>query len=494
MLKQVRISLLSFPLLLVTTINGCATTESPEATPPEPTEVIPPEATEVIPPIEAEVTLPPKAPVEKNPAVTAINQFTTDLYAQLIKSPTTDNLFFSPYSISVALAMTYAGAGGTTKEQMAKALFLNLEDNRIHDSFGQLERSLTTKTDDHYQLAIANKLWVQKEKTLLVPEFTEILNEKYHTSIKTADFEKAHEIARQEINQWIAEKTEQKIPELLAPNLLTPQTKLVLTNAVYFKGKWQYPFDSTATENQTFVKLDGSKLQVPMMYQKEKLPYFEDEQVHMIELPYKGDAISMTILLPKKEDKASFEAVEAQLANYLNRPSLHQDHKPEKVAVYLPRFQLESAFSLQEMLQQLGMTDAFAADKADFSKMVGTANKLAISAVIHKAFVDVNEEGTEAAAATGVVTSRGRSLVFHADHPFIFWIKDKREDVVLFLGKVVNPSVPTDLPIPPTEPDGANQPTKTNGADQPAEPDATEQPANNGKDGKESSEQPPTSP
>jgi serpin B len=386
-------------------------------------------------------TLPAKVPVitvtkmQMNPTAVAVNAFATSLYAQLKSQP--GNLFFSPYSLSSALTMTYAGAKGKTKEEMAKVLHLGANESVIHNGFGELERSLVSKTT--YQLDLANAIWVQQRKVFLAAEFVELLQEAYHLGLKTADFETAaaQEILR--INAWVAGKTANKIPKLLNSGMLTSQTQLVLTNAIYFKGKWQLPFNPEETKPLSFLKLDGVEVKVPTMYQKETFGYLEREEVQMIELPYKtsesSPGLSMVILLPTKTDGVGLSKVEEKLEDYLR---LQSDLKPLKVSVYLPKFKVEAAFQLQEALQQMGMKVAFEPHQADFSGMTGKP-ELAISAVVHQAFAEVNEEGTEAAAATAVVGSRGRSLVFRADHPFVFWIRENRAGTVLFLGKVVNP-------------------------------------------------------
>lgn len=388
-----------------------------------------------------EETLPPKQPIvippitiQQNPATLAINAFATNLYAQL--SQQTGNLFLSPYSVSTALAMTYAGARGETKTQMAKALQFNTNEHAIQDGLSQLQKSFN-HADSGYQLSLANGIWVQKRMTLFV-DFMEKLYDFYGVVARTADFENAPDIARGSINAEIAKQTHGKIQDLLTTHLLNPETRLVLANAIYFKGKWQLPFPSEQTKDMTFVKLDGSQKKVPTMYLKEEFRFWENEEVQIIELPYQtsgtgGAELSMVILLPRKNE--DFVTVEKKLPDYL----LKSSHEPTEIAVYLPKFTTESTFSLQEPLNALGMTDAFDPTKANFSGMTDQ-EKFMISAVIHKAFIEVNEKGTEAAAATAVIASRGRSTVFRADHPFIFWIKDNRSGTILFLGRVLNPT------------------------------------------------------
>lgn len=367
--------------------------------------------------------------VVSNAATVAVNAFTTSLYNQLRPQP--GNLFLSPYSISSALAMTYAGAKNQTKQQMAKVLRLNGDEQTLHKGFGDLERSLTTTNLG--ALYIANAAWVPKT-VLLTAEYAELLHETYQAAVKTVDFN-TPELATKRINDWVAEKTQQHLETLLQPGDLNQQTQLVLTNAVYFKGQWQFPFRQENTMDSVFVKLDGSKIKVPTMYQKEPFGYLENQDFQLLELPYQnigqGPGLSMIILLPKKDD--GLPRVEEKLENYLQLPL---DQK--EVSVYLPKFKFESAFQLKESLQKLGMTDAFNPRQADFSGITGKQS-LTISAVVHKAVVDVNEQGTKAAATTAVIEERGVSLVFRADHPFLFWIKDNSSGTLLFLGRVVEP-------------------------------------------------------
>ncbi len=431
MSNQKSIALFSLCTLFTFSLPGCAQSPSPPADTLNTGE-------------EKQVETPPsKIPVgatavfksQSMPTSQAVNGFATSLYAQL-RQPT-GNLFLSPYSLSAALTMTYAGAKGKTKEEMAKVLHLGANESAIHSGFGELERSLAGKTT--YQLDIANAIWVQQRKVFLAAEFAELLQDAYHLGVKTADFEKGVEKEIPRINAWVAGKTANKIPELLKPGMVTAQTQWVLTNAIYFKGKWQSPFNPEETQSLSFLKLDGTEVKVPTMHQKEKFGYFENDGVQMIELPYKtseaSPGLSMVILLPTQTDAVAFSKMEEKLGDYLR---LQSDLKALEVSVYLPKFKVESAFQLQETLRKLGMVEAFEPGKADFSGMT-EKKELAISAVVHQAFVEVNEEGTEAAAATAVVGSRGRSLVFRADHPFVFWILEKRTGTVLFLGRVEAP-------------------------------------------------------
>jgi len=405
--------------------TGCATDEVKE------TETIPEKTL-------AESAIPPKKPLETassqhrgnsaTPATPVVNRLATLLYNQLKSQE--GNLFLSPYSVTSTLTMIYAGVSGDTENQMTE---LFQADNKLNSDFGQLERSLASS--GKYRLNLANQIWVQPNMPIKA-EFSESLHETRQTVFKTADFQTKPEESRQQINNWVKEKTEGKIIDLITSSMITPQTQLAIVNAIYFKGKWQMPFDSEQTKEKPFSKLDGTEILVPMMMQdKAEFNYFEDDYVEWIELPYSTDGsenqISMQIVLPKKLE--NFSLVEEKLENYINSKG-----ETEELSVYLPKFTLKSSFQLETYLQKLGMTDAFDPAKADFSKMTD-AKGIAISTIAHQAFVEVNEEGTEAAAATAAIVSRGRSKVFRVNRPFIFLIKEVQSGTILFLGRVTNP-------------------------------------------------------
>lgn len=345
-------------------------------------------------------TLPPRVPVKRsgNSAI-AINDFSLDLYQQLQAAK--GNLFFSPYSISSAFAMTYAGARENTQQQMAKTLHFDSLPN-VHQSFAELTHTLNANASGS-QLQIANALWGQKEQLYSI-EFIDLIQENYGTGLKAVDFKNATEQARATINQWTADKTKKHIPQILAPGILTKQTKLVLTNAIYFLGSWEFPFNERNTQSAPFNVSAQKTVEVPTMYQEGDFNYSENEEMQLIELPYKkGKAtagLSMLILLPKRMD--GMASVEEKLRTYLP-----QKKTLRNVAVSLPKFKVSSEFQLQEPLKKLGMTDAFDRERADFSG-INSKKDLAITVVVHKAFVEVDEKGTEAAAASAVViSSRG---------------------------------------------------------------------------------------
>jgi serpin B len=373
--------------------------------------------------------------------VKAGNQLAVDLYGQLAKEQAGKNLFFSPTSISIALSMTAAGARGQTEVEMAKVLHLDGQLAEAHAQYRKLlERWNAPGKDRGYQLRVANRLWGQKGYPFL-DGFLALTREQYSAELGIVDFVQQTEAARKEINDWVARQTADKIKDLIPAGVLDAMTRLVLTNAIYFKGDWANQFQAEATKDEDFFLAGGGKAKVPLMHQKRSYPYAEDGDLQALELPYKGNELAMLVLLPRKADGL------AELEKSLSAEriaDLRSKLRPREAQVYLPKFKLETSFSLNDTLSALGMKQPFDPAAADFSGMDGKKD-LYISAVIHKAFVDVNEQGTEAAAATGVVMAL-RSMprpqppvVFRADHPFVFAICDRRDGSVLFLGRLVAP-------------------------------------------------------
>jgi serpin B len=369
------------------------------------------------------------------------NLFACDLYAQLRQEP--DNLFFSPYSISTALAMTYAGARGNTAAEMAATMHFDLPPEKLHPGFGELIKHLNAPGKDRpYQLTVANRLWGQQGYNFL-PEFLKLTEDQYRAGLKEVNFAGATEAARQEINAWVEKQTQDKIKELLKKGVLNVNTRLVLTNAIYFKAPWAVPFEEAATKPGDFTLASGDKAQVPMMHKAEKkLLYLKGKDFTAVQIPYKGHELAMVVLLPNTAD--GLAAVEksvsaAQLNTWLKQMTLH------KVDLKLPKFKVTSEFSLKTVLSDMGMKSAFDPKAADFSGMT-SPTKLFISAVIHKAFVDVNEKDTEAAAATAVVM-QGKSeppeyphATFHVNRPFLFLLKEQQTGSILFVGRVTDPT------------------------------------------------------
>jgi len=383
--------------------------------------------------------------------------FAFDLYARLKSQE--GNLIYSPYSISTALAMTYAGARGDTAAEMEKTLrfpcekvqvdrgpaeaqvFMDVswDQGRLHAAMADLVDDLNARGGKGaYELVVANRLWGQAGYSFLAPFLS--LNQAYYgAGIETVDFARATEAARKTINTWVEDQTRDKIKELLKPGVLDSLTRLVLTNAIYFKGSWASQFKKERTADAPFHVTPDRTVDVPMMRQTEKFGYTETGDMQVLDMPYVGGELSMTILLPKKAD--GLGDVEASLDAGSLKTWVASLRK-RKIAVFLPRFKIEFGIGLSETLKAMGMPLAFS-NAADFSGMDGT-QRLYISAVIHKAFVEVNEEGTEAAAATAVVvgikSAPMRPLVFRADRPFVFLIRDRVKGSVLFIGRVTDPT------------------------------------------------------
>lgn len=369
------------------------------------------------------------------------NAFALDLYRQLRTGE--GNLFFSPFSISTALAMTYAGAKGETASEMKNVLHLTKEGEPLHGAYGGWMASLNRRGEEGaYQMSVANALWGQSG-TRFLDGFLDLTQSAYGAGFKDVDFKTDPETARQTINSWVEEKTMDKIKELLARGTITSQTRLVLTNAIYFKGKWKDEFDEDRTEDAPFILVGGEEVEAPLMRQTHRFGYMENEVFQALSMPYVEDELSMVILLPREKDgivrlekTLSWDDLSACMAAL----------RKQEVEVYVPRFKMTSAFQLNEPLVAMGMVRAFKADLADFSGMTGKRDFF-IWAVVHKAFVDVNEEGTEAAAATGITMGLTAVMpeekpipVFRADHPFLFLIRDNESGGILFMGRVMNPA------------------------------------------------------
>jgi serpin B len=363
-------------------------------------------------------------------------EFALDLYHNLRDAD--GNLFFSPYSISQALAMTYAGARGETEKQMADTLHFTLPQASLHPVFNYLDLKLTSddKGDKDFHLTIANALWGQKGYVFL-PAFLDILAENYGAGMITLDFAVQPQEACNSINSWVSDKTEGRIKDIISPSNISPDTRLVLTNAIYFKASWYHQFRESMTTNDAFRLLDGTDVNVPMMRQTELYGYNEGDTYQAVELLYDGARLtSMIIILP---EDGSFKDFESQI-NYSLLKQIISGIERKQVQIQMPRFEFESEFSLKDSLREMGMASAF--ENADFSGMTGSKG-LFIADVLHKAFVLVDETGTEAAAATAVMMEESEPVVeaeISIDHPFIFLIRDIETNSILFLGRVLNPS------------------------------------------------------
>lgn len=372
-------------------------------------------------------------------AVKGNSIFGFDLYQQLKENE--GNLFFSPYSISTALAMTYAGARGQTEKEMAEVLHFSLEQEPLHSSFSKLQLELNTIQDKgHVKLSIANSLWAQEGYHFL-DIFFDLNKKHYGAGLNFVDFARQTETARKTINVWVEEETQEKIKELIKKGMLTPLTRLVLCNAIYFKGDWLSQFNKERTADADFYISLKKTIKVPMMSQKSEFKFKDFGSFSAIELPYEGNDLSMIIFLPKEVDglvDLEQSLTDDSVKNWLD--DISKSYKQE-IFVSLPKFKTTCEFQLAKVLAEMGMPSAFSLPPANFSGMTGRKD-LFISKVIHKAFVDVNEEGTEAAAATAVIMEKGisKTLTFWADHPFVFLIRENKTGSILFIGRIVDPT------------------------------------------------------
>ncbi len=370
------------------------------------------------------------------------NAFALDVYHTL--RPSDSNLILSPFSVSLALAMTYAGARGRTAAQMEQVLrFPGPE--RTHPAFNALDLALQSsqanpsQEQQPFRLHLANAIWAEKTHSFR-QEFLDTLARYYGAGIHLADFIHQHEAARREINRWVEQQTEDRIQDLVPPRAVTPETRLVLANAIYFKADWLIPFEANRTHDAPFYLLDGSEARVKMMVNDLYLPYAAGQGWQAVELPYVGETTAMTLIVP---EKGRFSEIESTL-DAATLESILNSLQPESVELGLPKFQFTSEFSLPFSLAALGMTDAFDPSLADFSGMTGERD-LFISDILHKAFVAVDEKGTEAAAATAVILRvtamlPGSNIVLTVDRPFLFLIRDTVHGQILFIGRVLHPA------------------------------------------------------
>jgi serpin B len=369
--------------------------------------------------------------------------FAFDLYQALRQEE--GNLFYSPHSISLALAMTYAGARNETASQMADALRFLLDKEDLHPAFNWLDAELAQrgegaagKDDEGFRLNIVNAIWGQKDYTFL-SAFLDILAENYGAGLRILDFINETEASRLAINQWVSYETEGRIKDLIPQDAIDRFTRLVLTNAIYFNAAWEHPFDKHMTSDAPFYLIDGSDVMMPMMRQTESFGYSRGPDCLAVELPYDGEELSMLILLP---DKGRFEVFEEGLDAHV-MDTIINSLQSARITLTMPRFEFASEFSLKDTLAAMGMPVAFT-EYADFSGMTGN-HELSISEVVHKAFVSVDEAGTQAAAATAVIVGVTSVPVeppvqVTIDRPFIFLIRDTETGAILFLGRVMNPA------------------------------------------------------
>uniref|UniRef100_A0A674N7Q8 Serpin B6 n=1 Tax=Takifugu rubripes TaxID=31033 RepID=A0A674N7Q8_TAKRU len=374
-----------------------------------------------------------------SPLCKANTSFSLALFRKLSDHDTTANIFYSPFSISSALAMVLLGARGNTAAQMSEVHHSNPAADDVHVSFSQLLNELH-KENAPYALSVANRLYGEQSYQF-VEDFLGSTKKHYRAELESVDFRAAAETSRSNINSWVEKQTEGKIKDLLAKGIVTGDTRLVLVNAIYFKGNWDKQFKEKATRDATFHISKNSSKPVKMMHQSSK---FSLSPGQVLELPYVGKELSMLIFLPNQmEDSTTgLEKLEKLLTydNFMEwtRPDMMD---VVEVQVGLPRFKMEEKCNMKNILVSMGMVDAFDVAASDFSGM-SPANDLVLSEVIHKAFVEVNEEGTEAAAATGAVMnlrSARHSERFYADHPFLFFIRHNPSRNILFAGRYCSP-------------------------------------------------------
>ncbi len=384
-------------------------------------------------------------PPDAGGVVAGNNRFAVDLYRELARDPQYEdgNIFFSPFSISSALAITGEGARGETADEIRAVFGFPQNDTLRREGFAAINAGINSG-DSSYTLRTANALWAEKTYPFL-PGYIDIAGRYYAANVTNLDFKNAPEPSRIAINTWVEEQTEDRIRDLLPTGSIDPMTRLVITNAIYFKGTWVKQFDTNSTREEEFRTISGAAVRVPMMQRIDEeaiYNYTETDDLQVLEMPYAHDggrALSMLVLLPREDNLTAAEAALDML------PELRQSLVSKRVDVFFPKCRLETEYSLPGTLAAMGMPTAFTPGAADFSGMDGTTD-LYISDVVHKAFVDVNEEGTEAAAATGVVmrvlsapSPEERIPVFRADHPFLLLIQDTESGNILFIGRVADP-------------------------------------------------------
>ncbi len=393
------------------------------------------------------LTPPPRTSVAQLPFVEGITAFACDLYQWLKGND--GNIFFSPYSISTLMAMGYAGARGETEKQIANVFYFSLPQDQLHPAFKALNDAINRRSNatatpavspvastdpKAFKLSTVNVVWGQ-EGYKFSPEYLDTLNKNYGGGLKSIDFANKSEESRVTINDWISNQTNDKIKDLLAPGMVNPATRMVLTNAIYFKANWLVPFDEFSRD-RPFYLLDGTEISVPTMHKKEFFNYAENDSYQAAELPYYGGELSMVVLVPKDGHFNEFE-------NSLNEQGLSDIVKSftsKEIRVLMPKFKFDSSFSLGKTLSDMGMPIAFTG-AADFSGMTGQRD-FSMSFVVHKSFVAVDEIGTEAAAASaaGYNTASSDPIPFTVNRPFIFFIRDIKTGTILFLGRVLNPA------------------------------------------------------
>ena len=370
------------------------------------------------------------------------NKFAFQLFHQ-VQGSTTGNQFYSPFSISTALAMVYGGARNETALQMSQTLNFPLND-KFHGEYKHLLGKLHDGADGKIKLNIANGLWAQKDFKFLDSYFN-LVKQNYNSELKNVDFKDnaEREATRRDINSWVEKNTNDKIKNILSQSDLNAMTRLVLVNAIYFNADWTTPFKIESTKPREFSLVNGTKTIVSFMNQRGQFNYYEDSKIQAIEIPYKENKASMVIILPITTD--GIKELGKSL-DYKYYQEIIEALQSTDVGLSFPKFKMDLQLELSTTLSQMGMPLAFSPESADFSGMTGKRD-LFISKVIHQAFVKVDEKGTEAAAATAVVMSMGSAphhvepKIFNADHPFVFLIKDNTTGSILFMGTIMKPEV-----------------------------------------------------
>lgn len=370
------------------------------------------------------------------------NEFALDLFEKACGLHESDNIFLSPYSISSALGMTYAGARGQTAVEMAEVLHFTLPLEAVNRAFYSLTEALASdensgsESGDSFTLSISNGLWVEDGFTLL-DEYVAEVTRYYSAAVRNLDFSNDSEGSRETINDWVAERTMNKIQDLIPSGALNEDTRVVLTNAVYFKASWSKPFDEWSTADAQFSLAGGSTIDVPMMNQTEFFNYAATEGCRAVELDYAAGSASMLILLPDGDIEEFQQGFNADMLQTIRRRL-----SSTNVSLSMPKFEFSRSMSLSQVLGELGMESAFRSG-ADFSGFTGSPD-LFISEVLHKAFVKVDEAGTEAAAATAVIMALtaipGQPVQMNINSPFMFFILDRESGSILFMGRVMDPS------------------------------------------------------
>ena len=378
--------------------------------------------------------------VSQDLIIKGLNQFSFELFRELNQS-NPEKFFLSPLSISAALAMTYAGAENTTATEMRNALNFGPQRMDFHKEYGNVLDTLSLNNED-FEMNIANAIWVQKKYALL-KKYQSLVQNAYLSESRELDFEHQGEASRLIINSWVEDKTNNRIKDLIPPNIITPDTRLILTNAVYFNAEWANPFNEKMTRKEPFYLLDGSEIPCDMMYQSYYFQYSQTAKYQILEIPYKGYDYSMIIILPKMNSGID-HLIEKIDMTVLEKHD--ENKKGEEVQVNFPKFKMDTDYSLVDPLYKMGMQEAFST-QADFSGMTG-GKDLMISDIIHKAFIEVDEKKTEAAAATAVIMKLTSMpsvpimpIEFKADHPFIFMIRHNATKAIIFMGQIIEPGV-----------------------------------------------------